>query len=360
MTVSVSLPWQIGQTISAAAPSLSPSSSAISAGDLSHSGARRRIDQLADEHGEIGQGGHVVDRHVLERAPRHLGHRCLARILDQRQPTPRLDRKQTGGAAVEVPGQDHANDPRTVGDRGGPEERIDRRAKPVLLGPANHLHESRAQQQVVVRRRDVDSARHDRFAMDRQTRGQRPPAGEHLGELALGSGVGVQRREHGGRQLGRQARHEGQQRLRAAFRAAHHDDVAASATSQTVAQPGPFDSRASAANLRSLTVSGSSSSPGSSIGSPRRNESHQGRRYPNGQNRRHGETVGGSHGLAAERLREGHQREPDPRHPQRDHGPSATAAATLEQPGAERQHLQRVKTEEVRNAEVAGCACSSE
>ena len=68
----------------------------------------------------------------------------------------RLDCGEARGAVVEDAGEDHPDDTRAVRRRGCAEHRVDRRAVAVFLRPAIHAHEAGLDQQVVVRRGDVD------------------------------------------------------------------------------------------------------------------------------------------------------------------------------------------------------------
>jgi hypothetical protein len=81
----------------------------------------------------------VIDRYVAERAARHLPVGGIARVLHDRQAAAALDRLQAGRPVVQHPCEQNADHARRAACRGRTEQRIDRRARPVLARPPAHV-----------------------------------------------------------------------------------------------------------------------------------------------------------------------------------------------------------------------------
>lgn len=98
-------------------------------------------------------------------------------------------------SVVQSARQDDANDARSVGLRRRTKERVNRRAKAILLRPFGDANNSRLDQQVMIGRRDVDAPRLDLLFVCGVCRGQRSGAREYLIEYARRLRRGVQNNE---------------------------------------------------------------------------------------------------------------------------------------------------------------------
>jgi len=94
-----------------------------------------------------------------------LGDGDSAEVLDHLQPL---------AAVVEGAGEDDADHARAVAPGRRPEERIDGRAKAVLARTPRHADGPVLDEQVAVRRRDVEPSVAETFAVDRVCRRERP------------------------------------------------------------------------------------------------------------------------------------------------------------------------------------------
>lgn len=74
-----------------------------------------------------------------------------------------LDRREPRGSVIQEARQDHADDSRTECDARTPEHRVDRRPIAVLFRAAQDPNPIGLEQQVMTGRRDINSARDDRF-----------------------------------------------------------------------------------------------------------------------------------------------------------------------------------------------------
>jgi len=91
-----------------------------------------------------------------------------------------LDGRQARGAVVEVAGQHHADHALSPCQRGRSEQRIDRGPRVVLAGAARQPDLVGGEQHVVIGRRDVDRAGHERLAVVGMNRRQHAACAEQL------------------------------------------------------------------------------------------------------------------------------------------------------------------------------------
>jgi hypothetical protein len=83
------------------------------------------------------------------------------RILYDGQSTSLLDSQQAGSAVVQVAGENDADNPGSIAERRGAEERIQGRPMAVLLGPTGETHMTVGHVQVAIGRGYVDPTRLD-------------------------------------------------------------------------------------------------------------------------------------------------------------------------------------------------------
>ena len=182
---------------------------------------------------------HVIDLDVPQRRFRHSRAESVGRILHDRQTACDLDRDQSRGSVVERAGQNHADDARAVGPRRAAEERIDRRPMPVLGRSANDTDASGLDHQVTIRRRDVDVAVLDPFAVLGMGRRQRTRAGKNHRQQAGRLCRDVQNDEHRSGQVLRKVSREPGESFDASSRGSDHDHVPVRHCSSFGARPRP-------------------------------------------------------------------------------------------------------------------------
>src|SRR5262245_18135931 len=95
---------------------------------------------------------------MTERTLRHRGEERVPRILNDGLSTQLLDRRQPGGAIVEVSRENHANGGRPKGLCGGPEQRIDRRTKAVFFRTFGRSNAGWLDHQMAIWGREVDGS----------------------------------------------------------------------------------------------------------------------------------------------------------------------------------------------------------
>src|SRR6478752_5827520 len=100
----------------------------------------------------------MIGRHVPKRVRWHSWEQGVTRSLDNRNAPQLLQRSKSCRAVVEASGKNDADGARTVRLSGRSEQWIDGRAEPVLLRTAAQSHNAGFNQEVAVRRRNIDVA----------------------------------------------------------------------------------------------------------------------------------------------------------------------------------------------------------
>ena len=189
-------------------------------------GGRGLADEPRQERAEVARRRPAGVGHGLEGVAGHVGGRGVGRVLDHGGPAALGDGAEPAGPVVERPGQDHADDARAVRDGGRAEQGVHGRARAVLAQAVGQADGAGRDQQVAVGRGHVDAAGLDGLAVARQTGRERPALVQDLAQRAGRLCRRVLDDEDGGLEVGREPAHERAQRLEAAQRGAHHDDVA--------------------------------------------------------------------------------------------------------------------------------------
>jgi hypothetical protein len=146
-------------------------------------GLRRFPDQPAQQAPHLLEGDLVIHRDRVAGVERHVGEQRVPGVLDHGHPAAALDRQQPGRAIVLVPGQDHPDPARAVGERRRAEQRVDGRADAVLSCAAAQLDAVFPDQQVIVRAGEIGVPAVDPLPVVRVFDLHRPPAVEHLVEV---------------------------------------------------------------------------------------------------------------------------------------------------------------------------------
>lgn len=187
---------------------------------------RRRPGEAREMCGDSARGQTVIHIDVAQGVARHRRHDRVKRVLHDRHAAELFDGAKPRGSVVEVAGQNHADDTIAAGVRRRTEQRIDRRTEAVLFRSARDAQIIAAlDEQVMIRRRDVDVRVLDALAVERVRRGQATGARQNLRQKAGSGRRGVQHDENRGGQIGGQPRDDLLQRLYAACGRAEYDDV---------------------------------------------------------------------------------------------------------------------------------------
>lgn len=101
-------------------------------------------------------------------------------------------------------GEDYADRARTSPTCRGTEERVDRRTMQVFLWTMHQLDVSLVNQQMLIRRCDIDLAEHDSFVINSMYHRQAGLAREYAGQQTRGVCRNVQHNEHRSLQIVRQ------------------------------------------------------------------------------------------------------------------------------------------------------------
>src|SRR5205085_1492809 len=93
---------------------------------------------------------------MVDDALRHFWIFGVLGILDHREAAAHFDRPHAEGAVIELPAENHADDSWPMGHGRRTKEGINGRSIPVLSGPFRNQDMMRFQQQMAVRRGDVE------------------------------------------------------------------------------------------------------------------------------------------------------------------------------------------------------------
>jgi hypothetical protein len=166
----------------------------------------------------------VIDLDATECTQRHRVETGFPRLLHDRGAAATLDAPQPRGAVVQRPGQYDANHPRPIAEGGGSEQCIDRRPEAVLLRAPADGNRAAIDEEMMVRRSDVDAPGLDLLAITRVDGGQRAGATEDGGQRARLRGRNVQHHEHRTIEVRRQSGDNVPQTLHTAGGSPEHDD----------------------------------------------------------------------------------------------------------------------------------------
>src|SRR5215207_5186059 len=194
-----------------------------------HAGPSVRCDGLPDEFSERrGYAGHwqnVLRLDTLDRPARHAIDDGFLGILHDGHATPRLDRQQPHAPVVEGSREDDADHPRTVDPSGRAEQRVDRRPRVILTRSTGELDPAGADEQMAVRRGDIDASGFNCLAVPGVGGWQRTGPAQSLREPADGVWRNVNDDQERGWEVPRKARDQGGEGLNAAGGGADQDDV---------------------------------------------------------------------------------------------------------------------------------------
>src|SRR5215211_1009920 len=194
-----------------------------------HAGPSLCYDGLPDEVGErrshLGHRQYVLRLDALDRSARHAIDDGLLRILHDGHATSCLDCQQPHAAVVEGPREDDADHPRTVDPGGGAKQRSDRWPTMILARSTGELDPAGADEQMAVRRGDIDASGFNCLAVPGVGGWQRTGPAQNLGEPADGVWRNVNDDHERRWEVRRKARHQGGKSLDAAGGCADHDDV---------------------------------------------------------------------------------------------------------------------------------------
>ena len=143
-------------------------------------------DEFGERRGYAGHWQNVLRLDALDRPARHAVDDGFLGILHDGHATPRLDRQQPHAPVVEGSREDDADHPRTVGPGGGTKQRIDRRPTMILARSAGELDPAGADEQMAVRRGDIEASRLNDLAVLGVGGRQRTGPAQNLGEPADG------------------------------------------------------------------------------------------------------------------------------------------------------------------------------
>src|SRR5581483_3868850 len=189
------------------------------------SSLRRLARELGDDRRHLAHPEDVVDRDAPDRAPRHALHQRVLEILRDRDATMALDRLEPGGAVVERAGEDDADHARALAHGRRAEERVDGRPEAILARATRHADGAVVEQEVMVRRRDVDASVREGLTVDGVRGRQRSGTAHHGGQGAGTLRGAVDGDEESRGQLLRKPAGEIQQSRHPSRRSANHHDV---------------------------------------------------------------------------------------------------------------------------------------
>lgn len=181
------------------------------------------MNRSRDRGGEIGQREDTVGVVAGDRLGRHAREERVIRRLDDDAAAPAADRARACHAVVPRAGEDDRDRPSPVCERRAAEQHVDRRSEAVLVRASHHHGVSTPDDQVTVRRRDVDTSTRERLAVARLDRGQRAGARDDLRQPALRIRGQVKDDAHGCVEILGQSARECRQRLDASRGRAHDD-----------------------------------------------------------------------------------------------------------------------------------------
>jgi hypothetical protein len=167
----------------------------------------------------------MIHGDLLQGAARHVGEDGLRGILDDGHPAAVVDGGKSGRAVAQEARQHDPDDPRAVGERRGPEERIGRRPVPVLPGSVDDSDPSVLDDQVPVGRGDEDPTEPDRISVAGMIGSKRSGGREDLRHEARPLRRNVKDDEDRGRKIRRKAGDEFAQGLNPSRGSADDDDV---------------------------------------------------------------------------------------------------------------------------------------
>jgi hypothetical protein len=142
----------------------------------------------------------------------HAREAGLPGILDDRDASGLLDGGQAGGPVIQDARQHDADDAGPEGARRRAEQDVDRRPVQVLAGTSVHPHRLLGQEQMMVRRRDVNPALEEPDGLSRGHRRKPARPGEQIGKVRAGHGGHVEDDEEGSGKILGQATNDLQER----------------------------------------------------------------------------------------------------------------------------------------------------
>ncbi len=174
---------------------------------------RRSAHECIEHRTDLRRRQHVVDRHILDRAARHLREGRRAGVLGDRHATAVLDLKQPSRAVIEHARQHDADRARPVDTRGAAKQGVHRRAYSVLGGALVQTHVTVLDDHVGAARRYVHHPRLQTLAVAGVARHQCAHPREDLGQHAGSARADVQHDQCRRREIARQRGDELGQRL---------------------------------------------------------------------------------------------------------------------------------------------------
>src|SRR3954466_14095169 len=99
----------------------------------------------------------MIDADVAHGVERHVGRRRFGWVLDNGEAAPGFHGVEPGRPIVELPREDDTDDAFSMGPGSAPKKRIDRRPGSVLARTGVELHNAIVDQEMAIRRRDVNA-----------------------------------------------------------------------------------------------------------------------------------------------------------------------------------------------------------
>jgi hypothetical protein len=187
------------------------------------------LDRLADEPdeecGDFFGACDVIDFDVAECTGGHAGEVGVGGVLDDGDAAGFFDVGEAEGAVVEAAGEDDADDLGTFCLRRSAEEGINGGAEAVFLGAAGEADGVVADDEVVVRGRDIDMAIFEFSAVFDGLDDDAAGAGEEFGEDAAAGGSGVEDDADSGGEVVGEAGDDAEEDFDAPGGSAHDDEV---------------------------------------------------------------------------------------------------------------------------------------
>ncbi len=175
---------------------------------------------------QLARRGDVIGADEVEGALRQTGEQGVGGILKHHQPAGGAHGKQSRDSVQQDAGEQDADDPRPIGAGRRAKERVDGGTKEVLARPALHANRPVLQDQVAVRRRDVDVSGIGRLAVAGMHGQERSPPAEDGRQVAARRRGKMTDDKHRGRQPRRQSAHQLREGLNPPGGCTDHDDVA--------------------------------------------------------------------------------------------------------------------------------------
>src|SRR5215510_695082 len=182
-------------------------------------------DQPGDQLGQLVNWQDQLGSSGTDHAVRHPRIGRLLRILDGDDTTSLGNRLCAGGAVIKSAGEDQRYNPGSVGERRAAEERIRRWPVPVLAWTVPKPDLPLLDEQVPVRRCDIDPARLHRLRVHRMGCWNGAQPVEDLRQDASAAWRDMHDDEDGRLEIGREQTHQPTQRFDAASRCGYDDDV---------------------------------------------------------------------------------------------------------------------------------------